>query len=145
MLDMSLVSFNIIFVDRSLWDKESELSTQIDKWKAEVDKAEKNLDHATPGVSNSFQLNSNRMCKFYIRNPCTYFFKYSLDQYDGTYFFKLLFWGWFGAVLLYEVCIILVGHYIGSAFNHVIPCHKKGKPMPHELTRFLNLIDQKRI
>lgn len=34
-----------------MWAKESELSSEIDKMKAEVDRAEKNLDHATPGVS----------------------------------------------------------------------------------------------
>ena len=39
---------------RSLWKKESELSAEIDKLRTEVDKAEKSLDHATPGVSNFF-------------------------------------------------------------------------------------------
>ncbi|KAJ0021665.1 hypothetical protein Pint_31711 [Pistacia integerrima] len=34
---------------KSLWVKESELCTEIDKLKAEVEKAEKSLDHATPG------------------------------------------------------------------------------------------------
>ncbi|XP_042497840.1 structural maintenance of chromosomes protein 3 [Macadamia integrifolia] len=34
---------------KSLWAKESELSTEIDKLKADVVKAEKSLDHATPG------------------------------------------------------------------------------------------------
>lgn len=38
---------------RSLWGKESELSAEIDKLKTEVVKAEKSLDHATPGVSDS--------------------------------------------------------------------------------------------
>lgn len=37
---------------RSLWSKESELVAEIDRLKAEVEKAEKSLDHATPGVSN---------------------------------------------------------------------------------------------
>lgn len=32
--------------------KESELCAEMDKLKAEVEKAEKSLDHATPGVSN---------------------------------------------------------------------------------------------
>ncbi|GFZ13065.1 structural maintenance of chromosomes (SMC) family protein [Actinidia rufa] len=37
---------------KSLWGKESELSGEIDRLKTEVVKAEKSLDHATPGVSN---------------------------------------------------------------------------------------------
>jgi structural maintenance of chromosome 3 (chondroitin sulfate proteoglycan 6) len=37
-----------------LWKKESELSAEIDKLRTEVDKAEKSLDHATPGVSDFF-------------------------------------------------------------------------------------------
>lgn len=36
---------------RSLWGRESELSSEIDRLKSEVVKAEKSLDHATPGVS----------------------------------------------------------------------------------------------
>lgn len=35
---------------RSLWEKESELSSEIERLKSEVIKAEKSLDHATPGV-----------------------------------------------------------------------------------------------
>lgn len=38
---------------RALWGEESELSAEIDKLKTEVVKAEKSLDHATPGVSTS--------------------------------------------------------------------------------------------
>ena len=37
---------------RSLWTKENEITAEIDKLRAEVEKAEKNLDHAIPGVSN---------------------------------------------------------------------------------------------
>ena len=43
----------IVSFFRSLWGKESELSAEIDKLKTEAIKAEKSLDHATPGVSNS--------------------------------------------------------------------------------------------
>lgn len=39
---------------RSLWSKENGLTSEIDKLKAEVEKAEKSLDHAIPGVSNPF-------------------------------------------------------------------------------------------
>lgn len=38
-------------MSRSLWGKETELSAEIDKLRTEVEKAEKSLDHATPGVS----------------------------------------------------------------------------------------------
>ena len=38
---------------RSLWGKENELNAEIDKLRAEVEKAEKSLDHAIPGVSDS--------------------------------------------------------------------------------------------
>ncbi|KAI4308346.1 hypothetical protein L6164_031429 [Bauhinia variegata] len=34
---------------KSLWSKENDLTAQIDKLSAEVEKAEKSLDHATPG------------------------------------------------------------------------------------------------
>ena len=37
---------------RSLWGKENKLTAEIDKLRAEVEKAEKSLDHAIPGVSN---------------------------------------------------------------------------------------------
>ncbi|XP_030522397.1 structural maintenance of chromosomes protein 3 [Rhodamnia argentea] len=50
---------------KSLWDKESELSTQIDKWKAEVDKAEKNLDHATPGDVRRGLNSVRKICREY--------------------------------------------------------------------------------
>lgn len=46
-----------IYFCRSLWGKESELSGEIDRLKTEVVKAEKNLDHATPGVSICFLFN----------------------------------------------------------------------------------------
>lgn len=46
-----------IYFGRSLWGKESELSGEIDRLKTEVVKAEKSLDHATPGVSNCFFFN----------------------------------------------------------------------------------------
>lgn len=44
----SLISLPIF---RSSWGEESELSADIDRLKSEVVKAEKSLDHATPGVS----------------------------------------------------------------------------------------------
>ncbi|KAK3408344.1 structural maintenance of chromosomes protein 3 [Eucalyptus grandis] len=50
---------------KSLWDKESELSTQIDKWKVEVDKAEKNLDHATPGDVRRGLNSVRKICREY--------------------------------------------------------------------------------
>ncbi|XP_056168942.1 structural maintenance of chromosomes protein 3 [Syzygium oleosum] len=50
---------------KSLWDKESELSTQIDRWKAEVDKAEKNLDHATPGDVRRGLNSVRKICREY--------------------------------------------------------------------------------
>ncbi|KAF6167276.1 hypothetical protein GIB67_043137 [Kingdonia uniflora] len=56
---------------KSLWGKESDLSNKIDKFKADVGKAEKALDHATPGFSLMYTsqdirrgLNSvRRLCK----------------------------------------------------------------------------------
>lgn len=36
---------------RTLWARESEQSKEIERLKSEVLKAEKSLDHATPGVS----------------------------------------------------------------------------------------------
>lgn len=42
----------MLILFRSLWKKESELTAEIDRLKADVVKAEKSLDHATPGVSN---------------------------------------------------------------------------------------------
>lgn len=47
---------------RSLWKKESEFTTEIDRLKADVVKAEKSLDHATPGVS---------IWLFYFYHPLT--------------------------------------------------------------------------
>lgn len=47
--------YEVCLFDRSLWAKESELSSEIDQLKQEVIKAEKSLDHATPGVSNCFR------------------------------------------------------------------------------------------
>lgn len=35
---------------RSLWNEEANLSAEIDKLKSELIKAQKSLDHATPGV-----------------------------------------------------------------------------------------------
>ena len=37
---------------RSLWGKENELTAEIDKLRAEVEKAKRSLDHAIPGVSD---------------------------------------------------------------------------------------------
>lgn len=42
--------FNL-FSFRSLWGRETELTAEIERLKSEVVKAEKSLDHATPGVS----------------------------------------------------------------------------------------------
>jgi len=38
---------------RSLWKKEGDLSAEIDRLRSDLVKAQKSLDHATPGVSNS--------------------------------------------------------------------------------------------
>ena len=35
---------------RKLWKKENDTTSEIEKLKAEIMKAEKNLDHAAPGV-----------------------------------------------------------------------------------------------
>ncbi|AET00002.1 structural maintenance of chromosomes protein [Medicago truncatula] len=35
---------------KSLWSRENELTAEIDKLRAEVEKTEKSLDHAIPGV-----------------------------------------------------------------------------------------------
>ncbi|KAK2969893.1 hypothetical protein RJ640_015461 [Escallonia rubra] len=40
---------------KSLWGKESELSAEIENLKTEVMKAEKSLDHATPGLFGKFE------------------------------------------------------------------------------------------
>jgi hypothetical protein len=42
----------ILLYYRSLWNQENELTAEIDKLRAEVEKAEKSLDHAIPGVSS---------------------------------------------------------------------------------------------
>lgn len=56
-----------IFFVRSLWRKETELSAEIEKLRTEVEKAEKSLDHATPGVSNCFLY----FCSFcYAKHGC---------------------------------------------------------------------------
>lgn len=49
-----------------MWAKESELSAEIDKKKAIVDRAEKNLDHATPGVSNPFHFLRSKINYLFI-------------------------------------------------------------------------------
>ncbi|RHN57411.1 hypothetical protein MtrunA17_Chr5g0440091 [Medicago truncatula] len=36
--------------NKSLWSRENELTAEIDKLRAEVEKTEKSLDHAIPGV-----------------------------------------------------------------------------------------------
>lgn len=48
------INVEIVHLCRSLWGKESALIAEIDKLRAEVEKAEKSLDHATPGVSFCF-------------------------------------------------------------------------------------------
>lgn len=48
----SLSNVNILHA-RLLWERENELSSEVEKLTSEVVKAEKNLDHATPGVSTS--------------------------------------------------------------------------------------------
>ncbi|KAF8406985.1 hypothetical protein HHK36_006106 [Tetracentron sinense] len=50
---------------KSLWEKESELSTEIDKLTAEVVKAEKSLDHATPGDIRRGLNSVRRICRDY--------------------------------------------------------------------------------
>ncbi|KAJ9702893.1 hypothetical protein PVL29_004572 [Vitis rotundifolia] len=48
---------------KSLWGKESELSAEIDKLKTEVVKAEKSLDHATPGDIRRGLNSVRRICR----------------------------------------------------------------------------------
>ncbi|OVA00520.1 RecF/RecN/SMC [Macleaya cordata] len=48
---------------KSLWEKESELSSEIDKLKADVVKAEKSLDHATPGDIRRGLNSVRRLCR----------------------------------------------------------------------------------
>ncbi|XP_011043965.1 PREDICTED: structural maintenance of chromosomes protein 3 isoform X2 [Populus euphratica] len=50
---------------KSLWKKESELSAEIDKLRTEVDKAEKSLDHATPGDVRRGLNSIRRICREY--------------------------------------------------------------------------------
>ncbi|XP_059659711.1 structural maintenance of chromosomes protein 3 [Cornus florida] len=50
---------------KSLWGKESELSGEIDRLKAEVVKAEKSLDHATPGDIRRGLNSVRRICREY--------------------------------------------------------------------------------
>ncbi|XP_008449833.1 structural maintenance of chromosomes protein 3 isoform X1 [Cucumis melo] len=50
---------------KSLWSKESELVAEIDRLKAEVEKAEKSLDHATPGDVRRGLNSVRRICKEY--------------------------------------------------------------------------------
>ncbi|RWW27900.1 hypothetical protein BHE74_00004916 [Ensete ventricosum] len=40
---------------RSLWNEEANLSAEIDKLRSELIKAQKSLDHATPGVSKNLK------------------------------------------------------------------------------------------
>ncbi|KAL5994618.1 hypothetical protein ACLOJK_024671 [Asimina triloba] len=48
---------------KSLWKKESDLSSEIDRMKAEVVKAEKSLDHATPGDIRRGLNSVRRICR----------------------------------------------------------------------------------
>ncbi|XP_047317733.1 structural maintenance of chromosomes protein 3 isoform X2 [Impatiens glandulifera] len=48
---------------KSLWGKENELSTEIDRLKTEVVKAEKSLDHATPGDIRRGLNSVKRICR----------------------------------------------------------------------------------
>ncbi|KAK8641312.1 hypothetical protein V6N13_010725 [Hibiscus sabdariffa] len=50
---------------RSLWEKESKLSAEIDKLKTEVEKAEKSLDHATPGDVRRGLNSIRKICREY--------------------------------------------------------------------------------
>lgn len=49
---------------RSLWSEEANLSAEIDKLKSELIKAQKSLDHATPGVSKILR---DHLLKFELR------------------------------------------------------------------------------
>jgi structural maintenance of chromosome 3 (chondroitin sulfate proteoglycan 6) len=44
------LSFKSGIIYRKLWKKENDTTSDIEKLKAEIMKAEKNLDHAAPGV-----------------------------------------------------------------------------------------------
>ncbi|GAB4824569.1 Structural maintenance of chromosomes protein 3 [Ancistrocladus abbreviatus] len=50
---------------KALWGQESELSSEIEKLKSEVVKAEKSLDHATPGDIRRGLSSVRRICKEY--------------------------------------------------------------------------------
>ncbi|XP_055831641.1 structural maintenance of chromosomes protein 3 [Solanum dulcamara] len=50
---------------KSLWTKETELNTEIERLKAEVVKAEKSLDHATPGDIRRGLNSVRRICREY--------------------------------------------------------------------------------
>ncbi|CAK7329230.1 unnamed protein product [Dovyalis caffra] len=53
---------------KSLWKKESELTAEIDKLRTEVEKAEKSLDHATPGDVRRGLNSIRRICRDYKIN-----------------------------------------------------------------------------
>ncbi|KAK7354274.1 hypothetical protein VNO80_19733 [Phaseolus coccineus] len=50
---------------KSLWTKENEIIAEIDKLRAEVEKAEKNLDHAIPGDVRRGMNSVRKICKEY--------------------------------------------------------------------------------
>ncbi|KAM1807379.1 hypothetical protein ACFX11_030402 [Malus domestica] len=50
---------------KSLWRKETELSTEIEKLRTEVEKAEKSLDHATPGDVRRGLNSVRKICREY--------------------------------------------------------------------------------
>ncbi|CAJ2633686.1 structural maintenance of chromosomes protein 3-like isoform X2 [Trifolium pratense] len=48
---------------KSLWSRENELTAEIDKWKVEVEKAERSLDHAIPGDVRRGLNSVRKICK----------------------------------------------------------------------------------
>ncbi|TQD78789.1 hypothetical protein C1H46_035656 [Malus baccata] len=50
---------------KSLWRKETELSTEIEKLRTEIEKAEKSLDHATPGDVRRGLNSVRKICREY--------------------------------------------------------------------------------
>ncbi|GMN46975.1 hypothetical protein TIFTF001_016156 [Ficus carica] len=50
---------------KALWGKETELSAEIDKLRTEVEKAEKSLDHATPGEVRRGLNSVRKICREY--------------------------------------------------------------------------------
>ncbi|CAN6456210.1 unnamed protein product [Victoria cruziana] len=54
---------SVLSTNLSLWKKESDLSTEIDKLSTEVAKAEKSLDHATPGDIRRGLNSVRRICR----------------------------------------------------------------------------------